>query len=473
MPEPFVLRPRTTSGLAVEDVPVPKAVDAAFGALAEHVRDPLVTDIFVNGSAGLFVDRGEGAERVADWRASEREVRHLAVALVGAGGRHLDDQSPCVDVRLDDGIRVHAVLPPLAPEGTAISIRVPRLDRPGLDDLERSGMFESGVRARLAELVVRRENILVTGAAGAGKTTLLAALLGEAPHSERIVTIEDVAELRLDHPHHVRLEARQPNLEGVGAVGLSRLVREALRMRPDRLVVGECRGEELRELLSALNTGHDGGAGTLEHAAPRRPDAQHLGGRLITAGGRALGGQRVEQLARGLLGTHALPAGGPVLTVGPPGAARLVVHVHVFNLPLGVRARRRATRACRSRAGASGVTTNERGRPDGRRAGPSKRARLHARCRRNRRQRPSLTTFSAAGPFWPCTMWLWRGILPGEARSAFPKGATIELKGDVADVNSIMVQAIGGLIGEAIKNKATEKIEEDLGDRLKDILKKK
>jgi pilus assembly protein CpaF len=116
---------------------------------------------------------------------------------------------------------------------------------------------------RLEDAVARRENLLITGAAGAGKTTLLAAMLGCAPASDRIVTIEDVAELRLQHPHHVRLEARQANLEGAGAIGLARLVREALRMRPDRLVVGECRGEEVRELLSALNTGHDGGAGTL------------------------------------------------------------------------------------------------------------------------------------------------------------------------------------------------------------------
>ncbi len=138
-------------------------------------------------------------------------------------------------------------------------------------------MFDAGLRAWLEGAVARRENLLVTGAAGAGKTTLLAALLGCAAPTERIVTIEDVAELRIEHPHHVRLEARQPNLEGAGGIGLARLVREALRMRPDRLVVGECRGEEVRELLSALNTGHDGGAGTLHanglHEVPARLEA--------------------------------------------------------------------------------------------------------------------------------------------------------------------------------------------------------
>lgn len=235
----------------------------ALEPLAAYLDDPEVTDIFINGSAGLFVDRGAGAVAVPRWRAADADVRDLAVALIGLGGRHIDDATPCVDVRLAGGIRVHAVLPPVAPEGAIVSIRVPVLDHPDLDTLQQLGMFDAPMRTRLDDLVARRANLLITGAAGSGKTTLLAALLGHASVGERIVTIEDVAELRISHPHHVRLEARQPNLEGAGAVGLARLVREALRMRPDRLVVGECRGEEVRELLSALNTGHDGGAGTL------------------------------------------------------------------------------------------------------------------------------------------------------------------------------------------------------------------
>ena len=245
--------------------------------LARYLGDPEVTDLFVNGSTGLFVDRGRGASPAPEWRAREEDVRELAIALIGLGGRHIDDATPCVDVRLEGGIRVHAVLPPVAAEGTAISIRVPRLESPDLADLESRGMFDAETRVRLEDAVARRENLLITGAAGAGKTTLLAAMLGCAPASDRIVTIEDVAELRLQHPHHVRLEARQANLEGAGAIGLARLVREALRMRPDRLVVGECRGEEVRELLSALNTGHDGGAGTLHanglHDVPARLEA--------------------------------------------------------------------------------------------------------------------------------------------------------------------------------------------------------
>ncbi|MEU1970903.1 TadA family conjugal transfer-associated ATPase [Microbacterium sp. NPDC019599] len=235
----------------------------ALAPLVPFLADPAVTDLFINGSDGLFVDRGSGAERAQGWRAAEEDVRELAVVLISLGGRHLDDSTACVDVRLEGGIRVHAVLPPVAPAGTAISIRIPRLGIATLDGLGTAGMFDPAMRDRLEEIVDQRVNLLVTGAAGAGKTTLLAALLGRAARSDRIVTIEDVAELRIDHPHHVQLEARQPNLEGAGGIGLARLVREALRMRPDRLVVGECRGEEVRELLAALNTGHDGGAGTL------------------------------------------------------------------------------------------------------------------------------------------------------------------------------------------------------------------
>jgi pilus assembly protein CpaF len=265
MPEPFVVRPRgaTTPGPRQAQRVAPRPRHPSLAAVAVYLDDAGVTDLFINGPAGLFVDRGSGPVAAPEWRASEEEVRELAVALIGLGGRHIDDATPCVDVRLEGGLRVHAVLPPVATDGTVISIRVPRLERPSLDDLQETGMFDAAVRERLDDLIARRANLLVTGAAGAGKTTLLASLLSEAPGHERIVTIEDVAELRIDHPHHVRLEARQSNLEGAGAIGLARLVREALRMRPDRLVVGECRGEEVRELLTALNTGHDGGAGTV------------------------------------------------------------------------------------------------------------------------------------------------------------------------------------------------------------------
>lgn len=268
MTEPFVVQPRGASGAVPrpEGATAPPASPDALGSLSPYLADPAVTDVFVNGATGVFVDRGDGPRPDPGWRASEREVRDLATALIARGGRHIDDQTPCVDVRLQDGVRVHAVLPPIAIGGTALSIRIPRLRGADLDALCRGGSFGEDTRRWLVRIVQERENLLVTGAAGTGKTTLLGALLAHAPAHERIVTIEDVAELRIAHPHHVSLEARQPNLEGAGGVDLARLVRESLRMRPDRIVVGECRGEEVRELLTALNTGHDGGAGTL-HAS--------------------------------------------------------------------------------------------------------------------------------------------------------------------------------------------------------------
>ncbi|WGD37081.1 TadA family conjugal transfer-associated ATPase [Lysinibacter sp. HNR] len=236
---------------------------ALLGPLAYLVDDPQVTDIFVNGGSGVWVDRGAGAVRESSLTLNREQARGLAVRLISRGGRHVDETTPCVDVRLGRGLRVHAVLPPIAREGPLLSIRVPRERALSLDDLYTAGMFGEAVRAVLLRAIQNRQNILITGAGGCGKTTLLAALMGCVPAVERIITIEDVAELNIHHPHCVSLEARQKNLEGAGGLGLDQLVREALRMRPDRIVVGECRGPELRELLSALNTGHDGGAGTL------------------------------------------------------------------------------------------------------------------------------------------------------------------------------------------------------------------
>lgn len=253
---------------APQALPPPLTYLSVLGPLARFAHDAAVTDLFVNGEAGLWLDAGAGLVRATDWHDDESGIRDLAVRLIALGGRHIDEASPCVDVRLADGIRVHAVLPPVSSTGTLLSIRLPRVHRLSLDDLRAGGLFGDGPAAadqvaRLRAAVHGRENLLVTGAAGCGKTTLLAALLGEAPPAERIVVIEDVAELRIDHPHVVALESRQANLEGAGRIGLDSLLREALRMRPDRLVLGECRGVEIRELLAALNTGHDGGAGTL------------------------------------------------------------------------------------------------------------------------------------------------------------------------------------------------------------------
>jgi pilus assembly protein CpaF len=262
-----------------------------FGPLADLVADPSVTDIFANGRDGIWADRGDGAVRIVDVTVDEPELRALAVQLLSLGGRHIDESSPCVDARLADGIRVHAVLPPISPTGTLLSIRLPRIEFATLDSLEASGFFQTISRERIEKLVHARENLLITGASGSGKTTLLSAILASAPPNDRIVAIEETYELRVQHPHYLALEARQANLEGAGGLGLERLVREALRMRPDRLVLGECRGAELRELLAALNTGHDGGAGTL-HAN----SLEHVPARLEALG--ALGGMSAVAVAR-------------------------------------------------------------------------------------------------------------------------------------------------------------------------------
>ncbi|MDP9985510.1 TadA family conjugal transfer-associated ATPase [Arthrobacter oryzae] len=233
------------------------------GPLQELTRDPGVTDIFVNAPDSVWVDRGRGIERVAVLFDGEAQLRALACRLVAAGGRRLDDGSPCVDVRLAGGYRVHAVLPPVSTSGTLLSVRIRRERVFTMAELGSGGMFVPGVRAVLERVVAQRLSFLISGATGSGKTTLLSTLLGLCSVEERLVLIEDASELNPVHPHVVALESRHGNLEGGGAVDLGELVRQALRMRPDRLVVGECRGAEVRELLTAMNTGHSGGGGTI------------------------------------------------------------------------------------------------------------------------------------------------------------------------------------------------------------------
>jgi pilus assembly protein CpaF len=189
-------------------------------------------------------------------------------------GRRLDDAAPWVDVGLPDGTRLHAVLPPVSGSGTCLSLRVLRRTRHSLADLASLGTLPGKSEELLRSLVARRLAFLVTGGTGSGKTTLLSALLGAADPRDRIVLCEDAAELTPAHPHVVRLVTRPPNVEGVGTVTLRDLVRQALRMRPDRLVVGEVRGAEVTDLLAALNTGHDGGCGTLHANRPAEVPAR-------------------------------------------------------------------------------------------------------------------------------------------------------------------------------------------------------
>jgi pilus assembly protein CpaF len=224
---------------------------------------PGVTDVLVNGPEEVWIDRGLGCERARVGFAGPDAVRALAVRLAAAAGRRLDDASPAVDARLPDGSRLHAVLPPVADGCAAISIRRVRADPFALEDLVAAGMLAPAVAEALAATVRARASILISGGTGAGKTTLAATALGLVDGRERIVIVEEVGELNPAHPHVVRLVERRENVEGAGRVGLERLVREALRMRPDRIVLGECRGAEVREVLTAYNTGHRGGLTTL------------------------------------------------------------------------------------------------------------------------------------------------------------------------------------------------------------------
>lgn len=242
------------------------------GPLEPLLADPSVSDVLVSAPNRVWVDRGAGLELAPVAFEDAAAVRRLAQRLAAVAGRRLDDARPWVDARLPDGTRLHAVLPPVAVGSTCLSLRVvrPKAFRP--EELEAAGTVPPGGAALLRALVEARLSYLISGGTGAGKTTLLSALLGLVGKRERIVLAEDSAELRPDHPHVVRLESRPPNQEGAGQVTLKDLVRQALRMRPDRLVVGEVRGAEVTELLAALNTGHEGGCGTVHaNAAAQVP----------------------------------------------------------------------------------------------------------------------------------------------------------------------------------------------------------
>lgn len=233
------------------------------GPLEPLLAEPEVTDVLVNGAREVWVDDGQGLRRTSVIFSGDDEVRRLAQRLAAAAGRRLDDACPYVDARLSGGVRLHAVLPPIAAEGTCLSLRLPPRKSFRLEEMV------AGPEAMAARAIIdARLAFLVTGGTGTGKTTLLSALLSLTDPGERLLLVEDSAELRPLHPHVVRLETRPPNLEGAGGVGLRDLVRQALRMRPDRLVVGEVRGAEVIDLLAALNTGHDGGCGTLHANNP-------------------------------------------------------------------------------------------------------------------------------------------------------------------------------------------------------------
>jgi pilus assembly protein CpaF len=239
------------------------------GPLEPLLADPAVDEVMVNGPGEVYVER-RGKIRPAGVRfESEAELSHAIERILAPLGRRVDEASPLCDARLADGSRVNVVIPPLSLSGPCLTIRRFRREGFSLDDLVRLGTLSAGEADLLAHCVATRASILVSGGTGSGKTTTLNALSGAIPAGERIVTIEDAAELRLRQDHVVRLESRPPSLEGRGEVTIRTLVRNALRMRPDRIVVGEVRGGEALDLLQALNTGHEGSLSTVHANSPR------------------------------------------------------------------------------------------------------------------------------------------------------------------------------------------------------------
>lgn len=257
-------------------------IDAPLLAL---INDTAITDIVINPNGEVFVERA-GSLTQLEWRVED--TRHLAVRLAAAAGRRLDDACPIVDGQVLGRVRMHAILSPLAAsssetgQAAAISLRIARPTQFTLHDLQQRTMLGASARRLIEQLVAKRHNVVVCGATGSGKTTLLAAALSELSTNERVVIIEEARELHPDHHHVVSLQAREANVQGAGEITMSALVRAALRMRPDRLVLGEARGAEIRDVLAAMNTGHRGCWLTLHANA-----AHDLPARLIALGALA------------------------------------------------------------------------------------------------------------------------------------------------------------------------------------------
>lgn len=240
-----------------------------YGPLEPYLRDPSITEIMVNGHAQIFIERNGSLQEVAAAFSDDDHLRRTITKIVGRVGRRIDESSPMVDARLPDGSRVNAVVPPLAVDGPTLTIRKFAADPYTHEDMIAFGTLNQATVDFLSSCVRGSLNILVSGGTGAGKTTLLNVLSGFIPETERIVTVEDAAELQLHQNHVIRLEARPPNLEGKGEVRIRDLVKNTLRMRPDRIVVGEIRDEAALDMLQAMNTGHDGSICTVHSNSPR------------------------------------------------------------------------------------------------------------------------------------------------------------------------------------------------------------
>ena len=269
------------------------------GPLEELLADPAVEEVMVNGHDRIYVERAGRIERTEVSFPSEQSLRDAIERILTPLGRRVDELSPMVDARLEDGSRVHVVIPPLAVDGPSMSIRRFSAVRPGPRELVDLGTISSELHDELAAAVGARRSILVSGGTGSGKTTLLNALSAFIDQDERVITIEDAAELRLRQPHVVRLESRPANVEGRGRITIRDLLRGALRMRPDRIVIGEVRGGEALDLLMALNTGHEGALSTVHANSPE--DALRRIETLALMAGVGLPHEAIrEQLGRGL-----------------------------------------------------------------------------------------------------------------------------------------------------------------------------
>jgi pilus assembly protein CpaF len=240
-----------------------------YGPLERLISDPSISEIMVNGPAEIWIER-EGLIAQTPLRFNDdAQLRRIITKMVGQVGRRIDESSPMVDARLPDGSRINAIIPPLSLSGPVLTIRRFARDRFGIDDLVAIGTMSDSLREFLAQCVKAELNILISGGTGSGKTTMLNALSSAIPEADRIVTIEDAAELQLKQRHLVRLESRPKNIEGEGEVTIRDLVRNSLRMRPDRIIVGEVRGAEALDMLQAMNTGHEGSLSTIHANSPR------------------------------------------------------------------------------------------------------------------------------------------------------------------------------------------------------------
>ena len=269
-----VVRALRSEGIVLDETSLLDVVGAVqrellgAGPLEKLFVEPGVTDILVMGDGRVWSDRGHGLEDHGRLFSDDAHVLRIATRLAGWAGRRLDEASPFVDARLPNGIRLHCVMAPIATDGTCISLRIPRAGGLTLAQLVESGSLDAEGADVITELIAQKRSFLITGGTGSGKTTVLGAMLSMVPPAERIVVVEDTAELQPDHPHVIRMQSRPPNIEGAGHISMRDLVRQALRMRPDRIVVGEVRGAEVVDLLTALNTGHEGGCGTVHANSP-------------------------------------------------------------------------------------------------------------------------------------------------------------------------------------------------------------